>query len=70
MSDQSFELFNLAEDLGEEHNLAAKEPERVQQLASNLSNYLRARNAPMPVVKSTGNPVPLPLDALKNNAHL
>jgi hypothetical protein len=28
------ELFNLAQDIGEKNNLAAKEPEKVKQLAA------------------------------------
>jgi arylsulfatase A-like enzyme len=68
MDDQSFELFNLANDLGEKHNLAAQEPERLEQLALVLSNYLRSRNAPMPVVKTTGKPVSWPVDAVKTSS--
>lgn len=63
-TDRRFELFNLAADLGETHNLAAREPERVRTLADELSAYLRRHHAPMPVVKSTGAPVPLPAEAL------
>ena len=63
-TDRRFELFNLAADLGETRNLAAREPERVRALADELSAYLRRHHAPMPVVKATGAPVPLPAEAL------
>lgn len=62
---QSFELFNLAHDLGEQHNLAAAEPERVRELATELNRILRQHSAPMPRVKATGEPVPWPSDVLE-----
>ncbi len=62
-ADRRFELFNLREDLGETNNLAEREPERLQALANELTEYLRRNRAPMPVVKATGVPVPLPADA-------
>lgn len=55
-----FELFNLANDLGETTNRAAQEPERVRALADELTDILRQCKAPMPVVKATGKPVPYP----------
>jgi arylsulfatase A-like enzyme len=63
-TDQSFELFNLKDDLGEKNNLADELPENVEELASKLSNYLRKNNAPMPIVKSTGNLVAWPDEVL------
>jgi arylsulfatase A-like enzyme len=59
-ADQSFELFNLASDLSEEHNLAATEPERLKELAQELSARLKSVGAQMPISKKTGRPVPLP----------
>ena len=58
--DQSFELFDLANDLGETRNLAEQQPERVRDLANELSKILRELQAPMPIVKATGEAVPLP----------
>ena len=58
--DQSFELFDLANDLGETHNLAKQQPERVRDLAAELSKILREHQAPMPIVKATGTALPLP----------
>jgi arylsulfatase A-like enzyme len=62
--DRRFELFNLAQDLGEKHDLAASEPPRVRALAVELTALMKKHRAPMPVVKATGQPVPLPADAL------
>ncbi len=58
--DQSFELYNLENDLPETTNLAEQEPQRVEKLAAELSGILRSHDAPMPLVKATGSPVPMP----------
>lgn len=63
-TDRRFELFNLADDPGEAHDLAAREPLRVRELADELTAYLHRHRAAMPVVKATGVPVPLPAEAL------
>ena len=54
------ELYNLKEDIGEEHDVAAENPDIVRRLADTLSERLSRWNAPMPVVVQTGNPAPLP----------
>jgi len=59
-TDQEFELFNLENDLGEKQNLAGQHPEILEQLAAELSDYLRQRGAPMPVDCMTGKEVPWP----------
>jgi len=59
-----FELFNLADDLGETRNLADERPDRLASMARELSALLRERDAPMPVLKSTNAPVPLPEKAI------
>ena len=59
-ADQSYELFNLADDLGEERNLAADRPAVRQQLAAELARYLESVQAQMPTIKASGKPVPLP----------
>jgi len=64
-TDQRFELFNLAEDLGEQHDLAARQPQLVCELARELSAYLHRNHAPLPIAKMTGRPVPLPVEALE-----
>lgn len=55
-----FELYNIREDIGEKHNLAADRPDKVAELARLLGARLRAWNASMPVVRATGKPVPYP----------
>ena len=55
-----FELYNIREDIGEKHNLAADRPDKVAELARLLGTRLRAWNASMPVVRATGKPVPYP----------
>ncbi len=57
---QKIELYNLAEDIGEQHNLAEKHPEKVTELASRLGSYLQSVNAMRPSFKSTGELTPWP----------
>ena len=59
-----FELFNLELDPGEKNNLSGKDPWRVRQMAEALTRYLRDANAPMPVRKTDGRPVPMPAEVL------
>ena len=63
-----FELFDLAEDLGETQELSAEHPQRVATLARELGEYLRSRRAAMPVMKQTSKPVPWPDEFLKRQA--
>ena len=59
-----FELYNLAEDIGERNNLAAAEPEKVAALARRLGEKLRDWDANMPVIRATGALVPFPDELL------
>lgn len=59
-ADRHYELFNLADDLGEHHNLADERPEVRDRLARELGDYLAGIDAQMPSEKSTGERVPLP----------
>ena len=59
-TDRTFELYDLAEDLSEAHNLASQQPERVRELRGIMGRLLRARGAQMPKVKTTGETVPYP----------
>jgi arylsulfatase A-like enzyme len=61
-ADQHFELFNLGDDLGEQHDLALQQSQRVREMATELTRILQQHCAPMPTVKSTGNPVPFPIE--------
>ena len=57
---QQYELFNLAEDLGEQRNLAEQRADVRDRLAAELNRYLVAVDAQMPIIKATGEPVPYP----------
>lgn len=54
------ELFNLAEDIGERHNLANDQPRMTADLSSLLGGFLRETDAVMPTRAATGRPVPYP----------
>jgi len=64
-SDQSFELFNITEDIGEATNLEIEKPEIKKQLATELGKYLRSHDAQMPTFKETGLQVPWPDEIIK-----
>ncbi|WP_276496665.1 sulfatase [Pontibacter litorisediminis] len=66
LRDGKMELYNLANDISESTDLAAKHPKRVRALATKLGQQLRAWEAPMPSFKSTGKPVPMPDEALQS----
>jgi len=57
---QKYELFNLATDLSEQHNLADDRPVLRSRLARQLGKYLAHVDAQMPTVKETGQTVPYP----------
>ena len=54
------ELYNVDQDISEEHNLAAEHPEKVRQLSRRLGRELRRMNAQRPTFKATGKPCPWP----------
>jgi arylsulfatase A-like enzyme len=57
---ENFELFNLADDIGETNNLADANPEKVKQLAGVLTDYLKEVNAQLPSHKDSGRQVAYP----------
>ena len=59
---QQRRLFNIREDVGEEHDLALEMPDLVQELSEELTATLKDCNAQMPTYKATGEPVPWPAD--------
>jgi len=61
------ELYNLDEDLGEEHDLSKVMPGKLKEMALLLTYELQSRNAPMPTFKSTRKPIPWPSDLINNN---
>lgn len=62
--DRRLELYDLAHDLSEKHDLAAKQPEHVRALAEALSVALEHADAAMSIDVATGEPVPLPRDVM------
>ena len=63
-TDQSFELFNITNDIGELSNKADDETELKKELAIELGSYLRSIDAQMPSFKETGDQVPWPDEVL------
>ena len=63
-ADSSMELFNLKDDIGEINNLAEENSEKLRDLATSLTNHLKAVKAQMPRNKETGEFVPYPLALL------
>ena len=61
---ESFELFNLRQDIGETQNLISTESQLGKQLANELSDYLKKVNAQMPIHKSTGMVVAWPENSI------
>lgn len=54
------ELYNITDDIGEKHDLAADNPDIVKKLSSKLGKYLRKVDAQRPSFKATGLPCPWP----------
>lgn len=61
---QKLELFNIKADIGEKNNLFASHTQKVEELARQLSSYLLAVKAQMPMDKITGESVPYPITIL------
>lgn len=59
------ELYNIAEDIGEEHDLALQRPEIVRRLSKILGHRLRKMRAQRPAFIKTGKPCPWP-DEVEN----
>jgi arylsulfatase A-like enzyme len=51
-----FLLFDLGKDLGEQHNLAATEPQRVAEMDALIENFLQRTNAVRPVPNPAFDP--------------
>jgi arylsulfatase A-like enzyme len=54
-----FELFKLAEDIGEKTNLVESHKDKAKELTSALAQWLQDTGAQMPIEKATGKPVRL-----------
>ncbi|MBQ3631939.1 MAG: sulfatase [Prevotella sp.] len=58
--DCSKELYDISQDIGEHHNVAADHPDVVRRLSRKLGRHLRRMKAQRPTVKATGQPCPWP----------
>lgn len=65
--DQHYELFNLKADISESKNLVNANPNMLNKLAIELTEYLIKVKAQMPSVKETGIQIPYPAEALSKN---
>ena len=61
---QERRLYNIREDIGEEHNLAKEMPELALQLAQELTDSLKSYGAKRPTL-TTGDYVPWPVDGVQ-----
>lgn len=55
---QRWELYHLAEDLGEQHDLATEQPERLRKMATRMVAELEERGAQWPTHRESGQPEP------------
>jgi len=58
--DQTLELYNLKEDIGETTNLVTIDKKKTKELAKELSDHLRETGAGMAIDKATGKQVAFP----------
>ncbi len=58
--DARTELFNIEDDIGEQHDLAQQHPVIVKKLAATLTAYLKEVKAQKPLYKASGKPAPWP----------
>ncbi|WP_225973961.1 hypothetical protein [Arachidicoccus ginsenosidivorans] len=56
------ELYNLKEDIKEQHDLASARPKLTRKLAKLLTKQLKRQQAQMAIIKSSGEPVLYPDD--------
>ncbi|MCF0167624.1 MAG: sulfatase [Bacteroidales bacterium] len=54
------ELYNIPDDIAEQHDLSSKYPKIVKKLSSELGKYLRSVGADRPSFKASGSPCPWP----------
>lgn len=54
------ELFNIPQDIAEQHNLATQHPDIVKALSKELGSYLRKAGGQRPTFKTTGKACPWP----------
>lgn len=59
-AEQRLELYNLAEDISESHDVTEGNPDRVLALARRLGQWCRRYDVQMSIDSSSGDPVPYP----------
>lgn len=60
---EQLSLYNLKDDIGEQHDIIQTHPRKAKELAALLTAYLKVRGAEMPLRRSTGQPVRWPSEA-------
>ncbi len=58
--DRRFELYNLANDIGETTDLFWKNPEQAAEMTEVMHTWMEEMDAQVPEDRATGNPVPFP----------
>jgi len=53
-------LFDISKDIGETQNLVKDQPEKVKELSTTLTNFLKEVDAQLPVHKTSGKTVTFP----------
>lgn len=53
-------MYNVKDDIGEQNDLAKAMPDKVAELASELTQYLKERDAQRPYLKASGKLLPYP----------
>ncbi len=53
-----WELYNLADDIGEQHDLAQEQPERLLEMSAKLLTELKEKHALFPTNRDTGEAEP------------
>lgn len=62
---QKRELYNIKNDIGERTDLAANEPEILEELSQDLTDFLKKTNAQRPIYNASGQPCPYPNEAVQ-----
>lgn len=65
-TDESFELYNLEEDISESTDLSSQKPRKVEELADILTGHLEETDADMPIHKASGQKVGYPSEAIES----
>ena len=60
--DKRKELYNIRQDISEEHDLSSQRPALVRRLSRKLGKLLRSMNAQRPIERVSGLPCPWPDD--------